>query len=70
MEAKNIIAVQFGFIPNSDKAALFRQIHPSHRVMALICSRSDKRGMLIAMLDEGISFHEVMHRVVGIMGYF
>ena len=60
MEAKNITAVHFVFIPNSDKAALFREIHQSHRVMVLICSRSDKRGMLIAMLDEGVALHEVV----------
>ena len=63
MQVKNITAVMFQVNTADDKESVVRSVNEGFRVVALVEMRSqDKRGVLISMLDEGISFEEVMRR--------
>ena len=60
MQVKNITAIMFQVNTADDRASVVRRVNEGFRVVALVEMRShDKRGLLIAMLDEGIPFSEV-----------
>lgn len=61
MQVNNITADLFPVNTGDDHKSVVRTLNERFRVVALVEMRNhDKRGLLITMLDEGISFHEVM----------